>query len=164
MLSTTFLAHVRAALCSTGDSTPCQLWDRPWAQDLFLYSQAPSLLWAFPQTHSPLALTQRFITSLAAHPFLLTNFFIWEHSLNATRGPDISTASEKIFSELRKFLGQLYSRRLLSRALYFLLLFYFIISIPSPSSKITRSLFIQSLSNYRVPKLTPSISPFLYWD
>lgn len=90
LLNTPFLAHLQAALGSAGDATSSQLWDRQWIQHLPLYSLAPSLLWIFPQTHRPMALTQTFIMSLAAHPFFLTNFFIWEQSLNGTQPPDIS--------------------------------------------------------------------------
>lgn len=121
LLNTPFLAQINAALGSAGDTSSSQLWDRLWIQDLPLYSLAPSLLWIFPQTHRPMALTQTFIMSLAAYPFFLTNFFIWEQSLNGTQPPDISllplTKSFLNFQNLR----ELHSRRLLFRDFHFLL-------------------------------------------
>lgn len=97
LLGTPYLAHVCAALGPAGDSTSSQLWDRPRVQDLPPYSLATSLLWDVSQTHWPLAPTQRFIMSLATHPLLLTNFFIWEHSLNGTQPPEISLFPLTIF-------------------------------------------------------------------
>lgn len=92
-------------------------------------------------------------------------------------------ASDKIFSELPKFLGQLYSRRLLSRDFHFLLhanasllvttvtkvVYYFVLisphyfySFPVTLFKITRSLLTLSLSKSKEPELNHSISSFLY--